>query len=93
MLTIFITTFGRYQYLHTPYGISSILEHHNCHMSKSFKGLSWFVCVVDDFVMYNITDCISLVIQLLQHSKVDNIVLNVANSSNLKLHLEASISQ
>ena len=46
-------------------------------MSKSFRGLSCFVCVVDDFVMYNITDYISLVIQFLQHSKVDNIVLSV----------------
>ena len=58
---------------------SSILEHYNYHMSKSFRDLSWFGCVVDDFVIYDsIThyNYISLVQWLLQHCK-DNTVLSI----------------
>ena len=57
-LTTFITPFGRFKYLRAPYGISSISEHYNRRMTETFKELSGFIRVVDDFVIYdgNITD-------------------------------------
>ena len=78
ILTTFITPFDRYKYLRVPYGISSISEHYNRHMSEAFIGISGFRRVVDDFVIYdsNITDHISHVQQFLQCCKENNIALN-----------------
>ena len=61
LLTTFIAPFGRFKYLRTPYGISSISEHYSRRMTGAFKGLSGFRCVVDDFVICdgNITDHIA----------------------------------
>ena len=51
--TTFIKPFGKFKYLHAPYGISSISEHYNHCMTEAFKGLSGFSCVVNDFVIYD----------------------------------------
>ena len=78
-LTTFITPFGRYRYLRTLYGISSMSEHYNRRMAEAFKGLSGFRRIVDNFVIYdsNITDHISHVQQFLQRRMDNNIALNV----------------
>jgi len=64
-LTTLITSFGRFKYLCTPYGISSISEHYNHRMTEGLLGFRW---VVDNFVIYdeNITDHIAHVKQFLQ---------------------------
>ena len=50
-LTTFITPFGRYKYLHAPYGISSISEHYDRRMAEAFTGLTGFSRVVDDIII------------------------------------------
>ena len=79
ILTTFITPFGRYKYLRTPYGISSISEHYKCRMTEAFSGLSGFRRIVDDFVIYdsNIADHTNHVQQFLQRCVDHNIALNV----------------
>ena len=52
-LTTFITPFGRYKYLHAPYGISSISEHYDRRMAEAFTGLTGFRRVVDDIIIYD----------------------------------------
>ena len=52
-LTTFITPFGRFNFLHAPYGIASISEHYNCRMDEAFTGLPGFRQVVDDIVIYD----------------------------------------
>jgi len=52
LFTTFITPFGRFKYLHVPYGISSISEHYDRRMHEAFDGLSNFRRIVDDIVIY-----------------------------------------
>ena len=52
-LTTFITPFGRYKYLHAPYGICSISEHYDRRMAEAFTGLTGFCRVVDDIIIYD----------------------------------------
>jgi len=68
VLAMFITPFGRYNYLHAPHGISSISEHYNRRMTEAFAGLSGFRHIMDDVVIYdsNITDHINHVEQFLK---------------------------
>ena len=37
-LTSFITLFGRFKFLHAPYGIASVSEHYNRQMDEAFVG-------------------------------------------------------
>ena len=53
LLTTFITPFGRFKYMHAPYGISSISEHYDRCMHEAFQGLSGFYRIVDDIVIYD----------------------------------------
>ena len=53
LLTTFITPFGRFEYLHAPYGISSISEYYDQRMAEAFAGLSGFRWIVDDIVIYD----------------------------------------
>ena len=78
-LTTFITPFGRYKYLHAPYGISSISEHYNRRMAEAFRGLSGFQRIVDDFVIYdsNAGEHEQHVKQFLQRCADFNISLNI----------------
>ena len=75
-LTTFITPFGRFKYLRAPYGISSISEHYNRHMTEAFEGMSGFRRVVDDFVIYdnNMEDHI---VQFLKRCAEKHIALNL----------------
>ena len=50
-LTTFSMPFGRYKYLHAPYGTSSISEHYDQRMAEAFTGLIGFRCVVDDIII------------------------------------------
>ena len=78
-LTTFITPFGRFKYLRAPYGISSISEHYNRHMTEAFAGLSGFNRIVDDIVIYdsNAADHLTHVKQFLQRCVDRNIALNI----------------
>ena len=49
-LTTFTTQLGRFKYLMSPYGISSISEHYNRLMTEAFTG---FRCIVDDIMIYD----------------------------------------
>ena len=42
LYTTFITPFGCFKYLRTPYGLSSIAEHYNKWMAEAFEGLTGF---------------------------------------------------
>ena len=53
LLTTFITPFGRYKFLHAPYGLSSISEHYNRRMDEAFEGLSGYHRIVDDVVIFD----------------------------------------
>ena len=53
LLTMFITSFGRFKYLRAPYGISSISEHYDRRMAETFIGLSGFRRIVNDIVIYD----------------------------------------
>ena len=54
-LTTFITPFGRFKYLHAPYGISSISEHYNRQMAEALTDLSGYHRIVDDIIIYDST--------------------------------------
>ena len=51
LLTAFIIPFGRFKYLHAPYGISSISEHYNCRMGEASADLLGFRRIVNDIVI------------------------------------------
>ena len=51
--TTFITPFGRFQFLHAPFGISSISEHYNQRMDEAFAGLEGYRRIVDDVVIFD----------------------------------------
>ena len=51
-LTIFITPFRRYCFHHLHFGITSALEHFQCHKSKTFNGLEGIICLMDDILVY-----------------------------------------
>ena len=55
LLTTFVTPFGRYAYLRTPCGISSISEHYNRRMDEAFEGMQGFRKVVDDVIIFGRT--------------------------------------
>ena len=42
LLTTFITRFGRFRFLHAPYGLLSIFEHYNCMIDEAIVGLSGY---------------------------------------------------
>ena len=48
LLTTFITPFGRFCYIKSPFGISSISEHYNRRMDEALHGLPRIVHLVDD---------------------------------------------
>ena len=79
ILTNFITPFGRYKYLHAPYGISSISEHYDRRMAEAFAGFTGFRRIVDDIIIY---DCdeqqhAAHVRQFLQRCAENHIALNL----------------
>ena len=49
----FITPFGRFKFLHAPFGISSISEHYNRRMDEAFAGLTGYRRIVDDIIIYD----------------------------------------
>jgi len=51
-LMTFIIPFGRFEYLRALYGISSISEHYDPCMVGAFTGLTGFLRIVDDIVIY-----------------------------------------
>ena len=53
LLTTFITPFGRYKFLRTPFGICSISEHYNRRMDETFSGLKNYRKVVDDVLIFD----------------------------------------
>ena len=52
-MTTFITPFGRFKYLRTPYGTSSISEHYNRRMDEAFAGIKGIRKIVDDVVAFD----------------------------------------
>ena len=46
------TPFGRFKFLRAPYKISSISEHYNRRMDEAFAGLTGYLRIVDDVVIY-----------------------------------------
>ena len=79
LLTTFITLFGRFKYLHAPYGISSISEHYNCKMDEAFASLTGYCCIVDDVIIYDceIAEHTDHLRQFLQRCTEKHITLNV----------------
>ena len=55
LLTTFITPFGKFKYLHAPYGISSISEHYNRRMGEALADLSGFHQIIDYIIIYDST--------------------------------------
>ena len=51
-LTTFITPFGRYWFKRLPFGISSAPEHFQRRMSEILEGLSGYVCLMDDILIF-----------------------------------------
>ena len=78
LLTTFITPFGRFKYLRAPYGICSIPEHYDCHMTEAFVGLTGFRRVVDDIIIYDDNELqhATHVRQFLQHCADKHLALN-----------------
>ena len=79
LLTTFITPFGRFKYMHAPYGISSISEHYDRRMYEAFEGLSGFHRIVDDIVIYDsdVTQHASHVREFLQRCAEKKITLDL----------------
>ena len=51
-LTTFITPFGRYWFKRLPFGILSATEHFQRRMSEILEGLSGYVCLMDDILIF-----------------------------------------
>ena len=76
LLTPFIIPFGRFKYLHAPYGISSISEHYNRHMAKALTDLLGFRRIVNDIVICDGNGHIAHVREFVQHCADKQIALN-----------------
>ena len=76
LLTAFIIPFGRFKYLHAPYGISSISEHYNHHIGEASADLLRFRRIVNDIVIYDGDDHIAHVREFVQHCADKQIALN-----------------
>jgi hypothetical protein len=53
LLTTFITPFGRFCYMKSPFGISSISEHYNRRVDEAIAGLQHTTHVVDDCLVFS----------------------------------------
>ena len=55
LLTTFITPFGRYCFHRLPFGVTSASEHFQRQMSEILADLDGVVCMIDDVLVYGIT--------------------------------------
>ena len=91
LLTMFITPFRRFKYLHAPYGISSISKHYNRRMAEALEGLPEFCRIVDDIIIYDSTikDHAHHVRQFLQRCTEKQIALNPQKCKFAGFHLSS----
>ena len=77
-LTMYNTPFGRYRYLHMPFGISSASTIWQCSMEEEFGDIEGDEIVVDDLVVWGRNDE--------EHDKHLEQVLECTLKSGLKLN-------
>ena len=52
LMTTMYTSYGRYQWLHLPFGISSAPEEFQKHLMSVLEGLDGVLCIADDILVF-----------------------------------------
>ena len=78
LLTTFLTPFGRYCFHRLPFGITSMPEHFQRHMSIVLDGLEGVVCLMDDILVYGKMhdEHDERLLKVLQHLEIARVTLN-----------------